>query len=193
MTSVDREYGIYDGTVLDYAFLVDGKPRVFVEAKTLGKPLGDPKFVSQTVNYANTEGVTWCVLTDGLRYRAFKANGLSPWSRSCSSRSTSRMPAKAARQTSRRRFSASAMSGSLSGRLAEWAERTFTDVRVRETLKRLIAKPPNGLFAAIETELEAPVPSREQIQKSLISMFSGVPAAPKTAQTSGRHRRSNYQ
>src|ERR1700742_1669725 len=69
VTAVDREYGIYDGTVLDYALLVDGKPRVFVEAKALGKPLGDPKFVSQTVNYANTEGVTWCVLTDGLRYR----------------------------------------------------------------------------------------------------------------------------
>src|SRR3954449_12687246 len=56
VTVVDREYVIYDGTVLDYALMVDGKPRLFLEAKALGKALNDPKFVSQTVNYANTEG-----------------------------------------------------------------------------------------------------------------------------------------
>ena len=71
---VTREYKVFDGTFLDYALKLSGKPALFIEAKALGSKLSDPKIVAQTVNYANNEGVIWCVLSDGLRYRVFKAN-----------------------------------------------------------------------------------------------------------------------
>ena len=74
LESVTREYKVYDGSFLDYALLVEGKPSLFVEAKALGKNLTDSKWVAQTINYANNEGVTWCALTDGLRYQVYKTN-----------------------------------------------------------------------------------------------------------------------
>lgn len=66
---VVREFRVYDGTLLDYALRLDGKPRLFVEAKAMNKSLEDKAFIAQTVNYANNEGVVWCVLTNGLVYR----------------------------------------------------------------------------------------------------------------------------
>ena len=69
LDAVEREYRVYDNTSLDYALKIDGKPRLFVEAKGIGKNLDDKQFIAQTVNYANNEGVLWCVLTNGLVYR----------------------------------------------------------------------------------------------------------------------------
>ncbi|HWQ28126.1 MAG TPA: hypothetical protein VNN12_03790, partial [Dehalococcoidia bacterium] len=74
LNSVTREYRVYDNTLIDYALKVGGKPRLFVEAKPVGKPLDDKQFIAQTVNYANNEGLVWCVLTNGLQYRVYKTN-----------------------------------------------------------------------------------------------------------------------
>jgi hypothetical protein len=45
-----------------------------VEAKGLGRDLGQHKWRSQAVNYANTAGVEWCVLTDGNFWQVYKSN-----------------------------------------------------------------------------------------------------------------------
>jgi hypothetical protein len=74
LNQVEREYRVYDGTSLDYALKLGGERRLFVEAKGVTKGLDDKAFVSQTVNYANNEGVLWCVLTNGLSYRVYKTN-----------------------------------------------------------------------------------------------------------------------
>ena len=71
---VTREYSVYDGTFLDYALRAGSQPRLLVEAKQLHKSLDDKKFIAQTVNYANNEGVVWCLLTNGLQYRVYKSN-----------------------------------------------------------------------------------------------------------------------
>lgn len=71
---VEREFRVYDGTLLDYALRLDGTPRLFIEAKAANKSLDDKAFIAQTVNYANNEGVVWCVLTNGLLYRVYKTN-----------------------------------------------------------------------------------------------------------------------
>jgi len=59
---------------VDYALFISGKARLFVEAKSLGRDLGQHKWKSQTVNYANTAGVEWCVLTDGNFWQVYKSN-----------------------------------------------------------------------------------------------------------------------
>ncbi|MHC5035088.1 MAG: hypothetical protein ACYTFZ_08635 [Planctomycetota bacterium] len=51
-----------------------GKPRLFVEAKSLGRDLGQHKWKAQAVNCANTAGVEWCVLTDGNFWQVYKSN-----------------------------------------------------------------------------------------------------------------------
>jgi predicted type IV restriction endonuclease len=67
LNQVDREFRVYDGTCLDYALKIAGQPRLFVEAKSVNKKLDYKGFIAQTVNYANNEGVQWCVLTNGAR------------------------------------------------------------------------------------------------------------------------------
>src|SRR5437763_16567715 len=72
--AVEREVKVFDGTFLDYALKSGGTPRLYVEAKGLHEQLDDNKFIAQTVNYANNDGVVWCVLTNGRRVRVYKTN-----------------------------------------------------------------------------------------------------------------------
>jgi hypothetical protein len=65
---------VFDGTFLDYALKLDGAPRLYVGAKGINENLGDAKFIAQTVNYANNDGVLWCVLTNGTRVAVYKTN-----------------------------------------------------------------------------------------------------------------------
>lgn len=62
------------GNPVDYALMDGDRPLVFVEAKSLGRDLGDYRWRAQTVNYANSAGVNWCVLTDGNFWLVYKSN-----------------------------------------------------------------------------------------------------------------------
>lgn len=61
---------------VDYALMIDGKPALFLEAKAIHVSLEDRKWVTQVVNYANTAGVQWCVLSNGDHYRVFNSHAL---------------------------------------------------------------------------------------------------------------------
>ena len=68
---VRREYPTTLGHV-DLALLIDDKPVLFVEAKALKHSVDDEKWIKQTVDYANGEGVDWCILTNGAEYRIYQ-------------------------------------------------------------------------------------------------------------------------
>jgi hypothetical protein len=72
---VNREYRhkSQDNPV-DYALFVHRSPILFVEAKGLRENMNDRKWITQTVNYANTVGVKWCVLTNGDEYRLYNSH-----------------------------------------------------------------------------------------------------------------------
>ena len=71
---VEREVKVFEGTFLDYALKLPGAQRLYVEAKGVSENLDDKKFIAQTINYANNDGVLWCVLTNGVRWRVYKTN-----------------------------------------------------------------------------------------------------------------------
>ena len=75
LNEVSREYRhkSQDDPV-DYALFLDQFPCLFVEAKALGTDLRDRRLASQTIAYAATVGVEWCVLTDGDEYRLYNAH-----------------------------------------------------------------------------------------------------------------------
>ena len=58
---------------VDYAMIVAGTPRLFLEAKGLGENPADRKWVSQVLGYATTAGVEWCVVTTGDEWRFYKS------------------------------------------------------------------------------------------------------------------------
>lgn len=59
---------------VDYAFFIDKKPCLFLEAKAFGISLDDRKYISQAVNYANTAGVKWCILSNGKDWRVYNTH-----------------------------------------------------------------------------------------------------------------------
>ncbi|MFH0914816.1 MAG: type I restriction endonuclease [bacterium] len=63
---------------VDYALLLQGVPLLFIEAKPLGTNVDDQACQAQAVNYAESAGVAWCVLTDGDKYRVYNARAPVP-------------------------------------------------------------------------------------------------------------------
>jgi hypothetical protein len=58
---------------VDYALLVNGAPKLFVEAKALGRDLADRKWSNQIMGYAAVAGVEWVALTNGDEWRIYRA------------------------------------------------------------------------------------------------------------------------
>jgi hypothetical protein len=50
------------------------KPVFLLEAKQLTHPLDDVKSITQVVGYAANGGIEWCVLTNGVRHKIYKAS-----------------------------------------------------------------------------------------------------------------------
>ena len=71
---VQLEYPTIDNKSVDYAMKVNRKAVLLVEAKQLGDTLEDVKSITQVVGYAANDGIEWCVLTNGVKYRVYKAS-----------------------------------------------------------------------------------------------------------------------
>ena len=72
---VQREYPIRIGEktkYVDIALKSDNRPIVFIEAKSVDTPLRN-HLAQQPIRYANAEGVSWCVLTNGRELRVYNA------------------------------------------------------------------------------------------------------------------------
>ena len=63
---------------VDYALMILRTPRLFVEAKSLGENLDDPKWANQIMGYAVVAGVEWVVLTNGDEYRIYNSHATVP-------------------------------------------------------------------------------------------------------------------
>ena len=72
---VQREYPIRIGKKTEYvdiALKIYDKPVVFIEVKSIDTNLND-HLAEQPIKYANAEGVSWCVLTNGHELRVYNA------------------------------------------------------------------------------------------------------------------------
>ena len=67
--SVELEYGIKRKWA-DYALMGSGRPIAVIEAKSLGTPLNDDVMM-QVLNYANTDGIDYMVVTNGDHWQMF--------------------------------------------------------------------------------------------------------------------------
>ena len=69
---VTAEEKISKGRV-DYAFRIEGIPKLFLEAKSLREDLDRKEFAEQAINYAWHKGATWAILTDFEGIKVFNA------------------------------------------------------------------------------------------------------------------------
>ncbi len=168
---VDRELKVYDGTYLDYALRVDGKPKLFIEAKALGKSLADKQFIAQTVNYANNEGVVWCVLTNGITYHIYKSNEPVPMERKLLFELDLNDEDKGQLADSLQILSKLSIAD---GRLDTWGESVFVDMRTRSALG-ILGKDPNGPFVnAVSAAVEGPKIEPARLRASLARVLGSL-------------------
>jgi predicted transport protein len=181
---VEREVKVFEGTYLDYSLKLDGVPRLYVEAKGLNENLDDKKFIAQTVNYANNDGVLWCVLTNGARVRVYKTNEPVAMDRKLlfevdltDDAETAGDKAKLLRLISRQAVQ--------EGDLDRFGERVFTDGRVRQALAELAADPPASVLNEITTRLGHPVVPADALKRSLARILDAPAAAAAPARAPG--------
>jgi predicted transport protein len=180
---VEREVKVFDGTFLDYALKLDGSAVLYVEAKGLGENLDDKKFVAQAVNYANNDGVLWCVLTNGRRIKVYKTNEPVAMDRKLlfevdlgGESETNAEKANIVRLISREAVT--------NGELARFGERVFTDARVRRALAELAADPPKSLIQLVAEKLGHPAVAVDAMQRSLARILD-APATTATPTATG--------
>lgn len=176
---VEREVKDFDGTALDYALKVEGTPRIYVEAKSVTGKLTDKKFVAQTVNYANNDGVVWCVLTNGQQYRVFKTNEPVSMDQKLLFE-VDLTDSSLATAEKGRQLGALSRESVQTGRLDGLGERVFTDTRVRAVLADLASDPPAELLQMVSSRLGHPPVSVESLSRSLARILDGAPKKSST-------------
>ncbi|CAN5488814.1 hypothetical protein BH20ACT21_BH20ACT21_22060 [soil metagenome] len=162
-SQIIREYRVYDGSLLDYALYDQGteRPAIFVEAKALRRTLDDPSFIAQAINYANNEGVRWCVLTNGRYYRIYRTVEPVPMERKMLVEVDLLDEDLEPRELAKG-LSAISQEFICSGQLEEWGQSVFTDVKVREALTALYSSPSPAFINAIHKAL----PSESNLSRS---------------------------
>ena len=181
---VVREWRVYDGTSLDYALKVGDTPALYVEAKAISKNLDDKQFIAQTVNYANNDGVVWCVLTNGLRYCVYKTNEPVAMEQKLLFEVDLADVAAGSAADAANSLQLLSRASLINGDLDLWGERVFTDTRVRKALSQLAADPPRGFLNAIELAIGAPAVARDRLKESIARVFDsqiGAAIAPPTS------------
>lgn len=167
---VQLEYPTVDGKFVDYALKLNKKAVLLVEAKALDDPLADVKAITQVVGYSANDGIVWCILTNGLKWRVYRSV------EKCAAPDklmfeVSIDPDENEGMTIQQianqmwRFSSEEMA---KGTLDSLGEQTFTDCKVRKALQTLIAAPPRPLLNLLRKNVDDDSLSPLQIKNSLM-------------------------
>lgn len=70
------EYPLFDGKRADYALMIRGTPRVLIEAKRLGEPMGDA--VKQGIEYCQEKGTPYLAVTNGEKWELYETHNPMP-------------------------------------------------------------------------------------------------------------------
>ena len=174
---VQLEYPTIDGKSVDYAPIVNRKPVLFIEAKSLNDPLTDVKAITQVVGYAANAGVEWCILTNGITYKVYRSTekakapdklmfevSIDP------KESEDRSIQQIAEQLNR--FSRDSME---KGVLDKIGEEVFTTGKIRKALDKLFMNPPRNLIRIIRKSLADDTIKPRQIEAALKRLWAQSP------------------
>lgn len=174
---VELEYPTIDAKSVDYALKINKKPVVLVEAKQLDDALDDVKALTQIVGYAANDGVEWCVLTNGIRYRVYRSSEKASapekllFQISIDPRDDpSLSPDEIISHLSR--LSRDSLAN---GTLDALGEEIFTTAKVRKALDRLFFDPPKSLVRLVKEALPDQLLTPSQVKGALARIWHGQP------------------
>lgn len=179
---VQLEYPTVDGKSVDYALKLNKKPILLVEAKGLDDTLDDVKCVTQVVGYAANDGIVWCVLTNGIKWRVYRSVEQCPapdklmFEVSIDPDASEGMTVdQIAKQLWR--FSCEEMA---KGTLDALGEQTFTDGKVRKALQVLMTDPPRPFLKLVRTATGDGNLTPQRVKESLMRI-ANEPGAGESA------------
>jgi len=180
---VALEHPTVDGKSVDYAMKVNRKVVLHLEAKQLGDPLDDVKSITQVVGYAANDGIEWCVLTNGVRYKVYKASEKAS------------APDKLLFEVSvdpddsdgltveelAKQFSRLSRDSLAAGRLDQLGTEIFTTGKVRKALDRLFTEASPSLIRLIRKTMGDTSVTPSQIEQALRRIWDVGKATPPPA------------
>lgn len=187
---VELEYPTIDGKSVDYALKVNRKPVLLLEAKPLNDPLDDVKSVTQTVGYAANDGIEWCVLTNGTRYKVYRSSekAAAPEKLLFEVSIDPRDPQSLTAEQLAAHLDRLSRDSLAKGILDRLGEEVFTTSKVRKALDRLFADPPGPFLRSVRRAIGDDTITPIQIRQALTRIWGGGPhpPAPQTADISLR-------
>lgn len=176
LDEVEPEYSTVDGKPVDYALKINRKPVIYLEAKPLDDSLEDMKSVTQTVNYANADGIDWCILTNGRQYRVYRSSERAPAPEKllfeCSIDPADN-PGSSLEDIARS-FERLSRESLAEGRLDAWGKQIFVDGKVRKILEKIFTDPPRALVNLIKRESSDASLRPDDIRQSLKRIWQVV-------------------
>lgn len=195
---VELEYPTIDGKSVDYALKINRKPVLLLEAKQLKDSLDDVKAITQVVGYAANDGIEWCVLTNGVRYKVYRASeraaapdkllfevSLDPLE--TESLSTDQVASQVGR------FSRDSLAH---GILDQLGEEIFTTSKVRKALDQLFSDVPDPLLRSIRRTIANDTITPMQIRQALARIWrSGlsIPVARGSERAPQQHAQPTHK
>jgi predicted transport protein len=175
---VELEHATIDGKSVDYALKLHKKLALFMEAKQLNDPLTDVKDITQAVGYASNNGVEWCVLTNGIRYKIYKSSEPTPAPEKLLFEVSLDPLANGGLSTDQiaTRLSRLSTDSLRSGLLDQIGEEIFTTAKVRKALDNLFTDPPPALLRAVRKAINDATLTPKQIRRVLPRIWQGQPA-----------------
>jgi hypothetical protein len=176
-----RDWPLRDNSTIDYALRMGDENVMLLEARGVSESLDDQGFTGRAVNSSHAEGVLWCVVTNGLVYRAYRTDEEIPLDEKLAFEVDLRKaavgsPADTANVPLLSRDSVA------DGSLALYGEqKVFTDPRVRAVLAQLAASPSDAFIDAINQAIGEHKVSRERMRASLgrVLVVETTPVAPR--------------
>lgn len=175
---VQLEYPTVDGKSVDYALKLNKKALLLVEAKAMDDALGDVKAVTQVVGYAANDGIVWCILTNGVKWRVYRSVEKCPapdklmfevsLDPDASEGMTVEQIAKQMWRFSRDEIA--------KGTLDALGEQTFTDGKVRKAIQTLMTDPPKSFLSLFRQVVRDESLMPQRIKESL-ARIAGETAA----------------
>jgi len=166
---VELERPTVDVKSVDYAMKVNRKGILYMEAKQLGDPLNDVKAITQIVGYAANDGIEWCVLTNGVRYKVYKTSEKASapdkllFEVSIDPNDSGGLSV----QELAKQFNRLSRDSMAAGRLDQLGAEIFTAGKVRKALDRLISDASPALIRLIRKTMSDSSVKPKQIAKAL--------------------------
>jgi predicted transport protein len=182
--SVQLEYPTIDGKAVDYALKINRKAVFLLEAKQLDDPLEDVKAITQVVGYAANDGIEWCGLTNGVRYKVYKSSEKAAAPEKLLfevSIDPRRSEGIALHQIAAQllRLSQESMA---QGILDKVGEEIFTTGKVRKALDKLFSEPPENLLRLVRKATGDEKLKPTQIRSALRLLWEGKSVVPRVGE-----------